>query len=319
MLDAALRTTSERRIDRTDEQQSGVPLALVHRARREDAFVTGWQRIGEGSFIVSGRLSGAHPFFPPVAGSYDPLLVAETMRQAGILIVHADYAIPLGYQFLLSEFRYTSMPELLRVDTGPADVEVLVKCSDIVWRGRRPLSMRIAMTVRRGGTVVARGLISTKFISPGIYMRLRGENATPRSWVSQDAPVMPLLAGRFRADDVVIAPTTHPTQWLLRVDTTHPTLFQGRKDHVPGMLLLEAARQVAQTLHAAEPFLPACGETTFHRYAEFTSPCLMRVERLSAGGGVRITGEQDGELVFASTLAERPPVVNAIVGAGRRA
>lgn len=31
--------------------------------------------------------------------------------------------------------------------------------------------------------------------------------------------------------------------WPLRVDRTHPILFDHQLDHVPGMLLLEAARQ----------------------------------------------------------------------------
>ncbi|POX56991.1 adhesin [Streptomyces sp. Ru71] len=295
-------------------------MPLVHRARREDAFVTGWQRAGaEGSFVVSGRWPAHHPFFPPVDGTYDPLLVAETMRQAGILIVHAGYAVPVGYQFLLSTFRYSCATELLRVDAGPADIDVLVQCSDIEWRKLRPQSMRIAMTVRRGGNVVARGLFVAKFISPSIYVRLRGERAVPRTWVSDAVPVPPAPAGRTRAEDVVIAPAAEPGQWLLRVDTTHPTLFQGRKDHVPGMLLFEAARQTAQVLHAPSPFVPACGEIAFHRYAEFDSPCLIQAERLPSQGAVRVVGKQDGAPVFSSVFTERTAAACVPVGAGQPA
>ncbi|MER5559358.1 ScbA/BarX family gamma-butyrolactone biosynthesis protein [Streptomyces sp. NPDC002506] len=321
MSDAAQCTISEQR---GEMGRPGVPLAFVHRARGEDAFVTDWQRTAaEGSFAVSGRWPGAHPFTPSIDLTYDPLLVAETMRQAGILIVHAAYALPLEYRFLLSKLRYSCVPELLRVDAWPADVDILVRCSDIVWRGLRPRSMKVAMTVRRGGNVVARGDVDAEFINPGTYVRLRGDRAVPRSWVSPAAPVRPLLAGRTRADDVLIAPTPDPCQWLLRVDTAHPVLFQGRKDHVPGMLLLEAARQAASALRSPTPFVPAGGEITFQRYAEFDVPCLIRAERPAADGGIRISGEQNGAPVFSATLQERalldPPVeAGTLVGTGGR-
>ncbi|WP_142212826.1 AfsA-related hotdog domain-containing protein [Streptomyces sp. SLBN-118] len=48
--------------------------------------------------------------------------------------------------------------------------------------------------------------------------------------------------GRDRFEDVVLAATDRPDRWQLRVDTTHPILFDHLVDHAPGMLLLEPAR-----------------------------------------------------------------------------
>ncbi|WP_442819295.1 AfsA-related hotdog domain-containing protein [Streptomyces sp. NBC_01236] len=52
--------------------------------------------------------------------------------------------------------------------------------------------------------------------------------------------------GRDRFEDAVLAATDRPDRWQLRVDTTHPALFDHLVDHAPGILLLEAARQAAR-------------------------------------------------------------------------
>ncbi|MCZ0978490.1 AfsA-related hotdog domain-containing protein [Streptomyces diastatochromogenes] len=99
--------------------------------------------------------------------------------------------------------------------------------------------------------------------------------------------------------------------WRLRVDTGHPVLFQGEKDHVPGMLLLEAARQAAALETPSRPFVPSSGRMAFQRYAEFGTPCWIRAHALpapSAGTtGVTITGSQGDGTVFLAELSSALP------------
>ncbi|WP_306430798.1 AfsA-related hotdog domain-containing protein, partial [Streptomyces sp. 2R] len=113
--------------------------------------------------------------------------------------------------------------------------------------------------------------------------------------------------GRGRAEDVVLSESSREGVWELRVDTRHPTLFQRPNDHVPGMLLLEAARQAACLAAGDGGFVPAEGRTHFHRYAEFGSPCSIGAEVLPCAvpgeARVRVTGHQDGEPVFDTVLS----------------
>ncbi|NEC10620.1 AfsA-related hotdog domain-containing protein, partial [Streptomyces sp. SID7909] len=98
--------------------------------------------------------------------------------------------------------------------------------------------------------------------------------------------------------DVVLAPPVAPGRWPLRLDTGHPTLFGRPNDHVPGILLLEAARQAA---NATVPgFLPVTLRSDFLRYVELDRPCW--IEATTAPAGVRVRAVQDGEPVFTCTL-----------------
>ncbi|QMV06648.1 hypothetical protein GJU35_13800 [Streptomyces lincolnensis] len=87
----------------------------------------------------------------------------------------------------------------------------------------------------------------------------------------------------------------------MRVDTSHPLLFDRPDDHVPGMVLLEAARQAAAAVTPGDgtPY-PLSMENTFDRYVEFDTPCW--IEATPVTDGVRVVGHQDGEQVFSSLV-----------------
>ncbi|MCZ9341344.1 adhesin, partial [Streptomyces sp. TRM76130] len=99
--------------------------------------------------------------------------------------------------------------------------------------------------------------------------------------------------------------------WPLRVNWAHPTLFDHPTDHVPGMLLLETARQAAQRLAGPGTVLVATMTNHFHRYVEFDAPCLVRARLSAAGTGtheVRVAAEQNGAVAYECVLtAHRAP------------
>jgi hypothetical protein len=93
------------------------------------------------------------------------------------------------------------------------------------------------------------------------------------------------------------------------VDTRHPVLFDHPLDHVPGMLLMEAARQ-ASTVFLGHPCLPVGLTNEFARYAELDTPCVIEVCSLprDAHGRKRllVTGRQEGDVVFTSAVTLTP-------------
>jgi hypothetical protein len=111
--------------------------------------------------------------------------------------------------------------------------------------------------------------------------------------------------------DVVLSPVGEPDRWQLRVDTRHPVLFDHMVDHVPGMLLLEAARQAAAATlgHAC---LPLAVASEFLRYVELDAPCAIEA-CLVAGTGeegartVLVTGRQGGATVCRCTVTMVAP------------
>lgn len=117
----------------------------------------------------------------------------------------------------------------------------------------------------------------------------------------------PRSVGRVSPMDVVLSPLEEQNRWQLRVDTRHPVFFDHPLDHVPGMLLLEAARQAtARVLGCSSP-VPSSIAGEFKRYVELDSPCTVEAHCLppQVPGGeevVLVTGHQDGALAFSATV-----------------
>ena len=112
--------------------------------------------------------------------------------------------------------------------------------------------------------------------------------------------------GRTSVTDVVLSATDTPTRWLLTPDLAHPIFFDHSDDHLPGMVLLEGARQAACAAAAPYRLLPVSASTEFFQYAELDRPCWVDVAQVTpAGDGtttVEVTGHQDGKTVFTSTI-----------------
>ncbi|MFE6229172.1 MULTISPECIES: ScbA/BarX family gamma-butyrolactone biosynthesis protein [unclassified Streptomyces] len=285
-----------------------VPAEFVHRANPADILPTGWTRSAENRFSITARWPAEHPFFVPHAGDHhDPLLVAETMRQATMLVSHAEFGVPEDDQFVMWDLSYDAVAEEMTRDGGPAEISVDLLCSDVKTRGRGLREMRTTLVLSRDGRRLASGGGGITCTSAAAYRRMRGDRMAA---ASRPVPLLPAVdprtVGRDREKDVVLAPGGTEGRWRLRVDTTHPTLFRRANDHVPGMLLLEAARQAAAAATGDPGLLPVGLDARFHRYVELDEPCWIEAEVLTglhrAGVTVQVLAHQGGTAVLDCTL-----------------
>jgi 2-oxo-3-(phosphooxy)propyl 3-oxoalkanoate synthase len=289
------------------------PMVLTHRTSTQDTFATTWTSVGEHHFRVRILLPNDHPFFTPSPGGYhDPLLIVEAMRQASIMVGHAGHGIPMDNHFILSGIEFACRPEYLGVGSGPTELELDVVLSHLEYSAGRPSFLHYNWVLWRCSDIVATGVAPTHFISPRAYHRLRNGQTTPGKDISPGPVLAPRAVGREHAQDVLLAPGDQPHQWRLAVDTCHPTLFQRPNDHIPGMVLLEAARQAAYTLLSPAPFVPSAGRITFQRYVEFDSPCLITARTIQKTADrqstqVSINGVQENQSVF-NCMLEAPAV-----------
>ncbi|MGV9255242.1 ScbA/BarX family gamma-butyrolactone biosynthesis protein [Streptomyces sp. NPDC003697] len=291
---------------------STVARQLVHRAAVAEVFLTGWSPVDDKCTQVTAQWPRAHSFHRPVAGLHDPLLAAETIRQAGVLVCHAVHGVPLGHRFLMWGLHTEVHPQHLAVGSRPADLDLDVSFTELSRAGSR-LGGRYRVAIRRGNDVVATGGAHFTCTSPAVYRRLRGDRhgMCPKPGDVAGArlpPVPPAAVGRGEPSDVVLAPTGDPRRWQLRPDIGHPILFDHVDDHIPGMVLLEAARQAATAVApAGSVVLPVSLEGGFQRYAEFDSPCWIEATPSAEGADgsartVHVTGTQNGETVFTCDL-----------------
>ncbi|MGW2086254.1 ScbA/BarX family gamma-butyrolactone biosynthesis protein [Streptomyces sp. NPDC001880] len=297
-----------------------VPRELVHRSAVAEVMLTDWERVDDTHFVISAQWPRGHSFFTPVADNYhDPLIGCETIRQIGILLGHAEFGVPFGHQFLVRDLDIAVRPEHLRMGYEPATLSIDVDCTEINRRGKNLSGLRFETVFHRDGNVVATGGGSFSCMSPAVYRRVRGEHVPGggRYQLPLISPAAPQSVGRISPMDVVLSPTSEQNRWQLRVDTRHPVLFEHVVDHVPGMVLIEAARQATASALGRSSYLPLGIANEFKRYVELDSPCVIEACLLpdTAPEGeqtVLVTAHQDGALVFNSKVTAgshgiRPP------------
>lgn len=308
----------------TAEARTAPPAALrltttvakeyVHRDSVAEVFLTGCDTQDGVNFSLTGQWPRAHTMFRSLDGaSHDPLQVAETFRQAGIYVSHVELGVPLGHKFVMSSITYTTDTTGLRIEAGPTDFDLDTRCTEIVRRRGVASRMAFEFALRRSGRSMAHGTGQISVIPPAVYNRLRQARAAEPAVAAEPYPdrtlLPPSMVGRTFLTDVVlsaVAGSGSGPRWLLTPDLNHPILFDHKGDHVPGMVLLEAARQAACAVMAPHSFVPAAAANHFHQYAELDRPCWIEVTRVEREAHnmvtLEVTGRQDGKDVFTSVL-----------------
>ncbi|GHC37719.1 MULTISPECIES: ScbA/BarX family gamma-butyrolactone biosynthesis protein [Streptomyces rochei group] len=286
-----------------------VPKELVHRAAVAEVMLTDWERVDDTRFKVAAQWPRGHSFFTPIDGRYhDPLIAAETIRQVGSLLGHAEFGVPFGHHYLLHDLSLRVDPHHLMIHQAPASLDLDVTCQDLKMRGGRLAALRYQAVVRRDGHTAATGVFSFSCVSPTVYRRLRPPHVFADSHrpLPLTAPAAPQSVGRMSPADVVLSPTEDPHRWQLRLDTQHPVLFDHPGDHVPGMVLLEAARQAAAGALGRTSLLPLALTSELVQYAELDIPCIIEAAPHPTHSPglttVHITGHQRGQTVFTCTV-----------------
>ncbi|CAL9620491.1 hypothetical protein SUDANB6_05851 [Streptomyces sp. enrichment culture] len=302
-----------------------VPREFVHRAAVSEVLLTGWEAVaapqGAGErFVVRAQWPRGHCLFTRSGGYQDPMLLVESVRQVGSLLAHAEFAVPFGHQFMMRDIEVTTIPDLLLATPEPTEIELHTECREVVRRGTNLSSMRYDITVQTGEKRLATASASFTCINPDVYRRLRRGRPTGAAQ-APGVPVDPATVGRSSAENVVLAEdTTVPgdesaaapghRSWALRIDSSHPVFFDHPVDHIPGMVLLEAARQATYATTGSPGRLVTGVSGTFTRYAELDASCRIEAAPLEAAAGdslVRVRGVQDGNTVFTADVTLSTP------------
>ncbi|MCB5908963.1 ScbA/BarX family gamma-butyrolactone biosynthesis protein [Streptomyces pinistramenti] len=289
---------------------------FLHLRFDDSVLLTGWQRLDDMEFTISARWPG---FVRAATGDgvrHDPQVVARTIRQSGLLLAHGEFGAPLDHAVLLRAFDFTVEADYQPPQDEPIDLVLRVSCAEMGRRGKRLTGLRLHMDIHSlDGVRIGTGTTDFEWIAPRVYRRLRDTHAAA---VSEQPPlpepVPPVRVGRTREDEVAIAPTADPRRWQLRCDFSNTILYDHPVDHVPGLVMIEAAHQAAQLIEAGGApgtFRPTSATTSFGHYVEFDAPCWIEatVDGGPAGtdgseGGVRVsvTGYQGDNLVFTTEL-----------------
>lgn len=252
-----------------------VERELVHRVSVAEVLLTDVRECGTGRFEAAACWPRSHPTFPRGRDDrHSPLVLVETVRQLGIYVPLRYYGVAGTAQFLIKNVSFTVDPLAEpRVDHGSSEVTCRVSVGEVRTGpdgAPRAMRMRMRFTAgeRPGGPAFAHAEGQARFVAAGDYAVLRrgaGDtvSAPARGAVRPD----PAALGVAAACDVLIG-LDRDALVLDPADARHPFLFDHGADHVPGMVLLEAARQAAAVRSAGRLLRPSGGQFKALRFTE---------------------------------------------------
>ncbi|MFJ5273910.1 ScbA/BarX family gamma-butyrolactone biosynthesis protein [Streptomyces sp. NPDC088358] len=253
-----------------------VPREYVHRSSLAEVFLTGSEKTGDNHYTLTAQWPRAHTFYTTPDGTHhDPLQAAETIRQTGLYLAHAELGVPLDHHFLMWNIHLTTHPQHLHIGPTPTDLTLTATCTTLRYKGKRLADFTMHIHITRNGHTTATGGGQFTCLTPTTYQRLRQPHTTqptPQPTPPPTPPTDPTPYGRHLPLDLVLTPTPQPHTWQLTPNPHHPILFDHTTDHIPGMVLLEAARQATHTHTHPTPTHLTTLHATFHRYTEHHTP-----------------------------------------------
>ncbi|MFJ8312083.1 MULTISPECIES: ScbA/BarX family gamma-butyrolactone biosynthesis protein [unclassified Streptomyces] len=297
------------------EQANASALSgYVRKSELAEILVTDWHHPTSSEQAVTLRWPRTHPFYTVHEHSYSPLLFSESMRQALALVSHTAFDIPLDHRLGWEYLRSAVNPAALRHTGSPAVVELRLVHTAVNRRKLGSVYLTVQVEASRDGMHLGTAELRYSTHPPVIYNRLRANYADAQRAFARALPPVPPMSpgevGRSAADDVVLAASGDPRRWRLRVDTAHPVLFDHPHDHLPGMVLLEAAGQAAQACASPQRVVATGFDTTFFRYVELDRPCWISAlpgEPDALGRSrVHVEGHQANQPVFSCLVTTEP-------------
>ncbi|MFJ5265716.1 ScbA/BarX family gamma-butyrolactone biosynthesis protein [Streptomyces sp. NPDC088387] len=299
-----------------------VPRTMVHKSAVSEVFITDAARTGEHRFAVAAQWPRDHVFFRPgTDGSGDPLLWIETVRQAGIYLSHRFYGIPHSHPFVLSDTAF-EVDEPRPVHSSEVPLETTLDITFQVGSADpRRFVAALEAVISVGGRPRGSVTMHWRALDPERYARIRRRAASEAGHVTGPrtarVPMPPEVVGRrFERDMLLTEAPGGADGWQLRLDMSHPVLFDHVSDHIPGMALIEAFRQAGalvgmrRSLSVLPPraWTLRSGSLSFRTFGELDTPTAitMTTERqLGLNGNesiLRASATQGGRTLAEATL-----------------
>ncbi|WP_415976482.1 AfsA-related hotdog domain-containing protein [Rhodococcus sp. 077-4] len=280
-----------------------VPRHLVHRRSPGDVLLTDYETV-DGTHRAAVQFPTSHRMFAPVRRTHDSLMVAEALRQAISLFCHVNHGVPLDHVVFIEHSRFEILDPLSVDDIDDSLVAESIT-TDVTFDDESMDSMKLSARLLNGTHLVASGTASIRTIGPEVYSQFRKSTmADPhfRHLPAGTEVISPSTVGRLDPSDVVLARHASDGTIVVAPDPRNLAMFDHSVEYLPGVTMLEAARQ-AMRLATGMPELDftSC-EVSFMGFAEWANPCTVTVDPNSTDGVFRIQFEHSGEILSAMSV-----------------
>lgn len=289
-----------------------VPRGLVHRWSLSEVFLTDYRAVDDRGFVCAAQLPSSHAYYrdhPNLPGEHDTLNVLEACRQAVTYAAHVHQGIPRDTTFMVSAWLLeVTDPDALVGTQRPGNLQIAGVVTDRRARGGQVRRVAFAMDLTLDGRELGRLTMDVNCTPTGQYhnlRRLQRGREVPTAFslpaAAAGAPVPPGRVGRFDPGNVVldaVGPAEDGITAILSPRTFgNRSMYDHPYDHVPAMVLSEAARQCALLL-CGNHFRLLRVDGRFQRFAELDAPVIVTAERNAEDGRVRMSARQ-GDVVVA--------------------
>lgn len=285
-----------------------MPGWMAHKLSLAEVLLTDVLSLPDNSALVRLQWPRAHYFYKTESGSADTLLLAESLRQITLGVAHSVYHVPEDMKFVLAalEIRNHSLiPDFSRLK--PTNVVARVSMDGIVRRRNGLSAFRIKVSFLVGSELFASGSLAAQIIPPAVYARLRLGSAAPANLAAPrpDAMSKELASGRPSQGDRVVEPLPSGQGWRLTPDPLHPLLFDHPLDHISGMFVVEAIRQVFLQLQDGRTGEPASIVVEYRKMIELSADCFLKIRgnENAKSGWLRFDFVQFGEIVAQANVS----------------
>jgi hypothetical protein len=299
-----------------------VPRELVHRVSVAEVFVTSLVEHA-GQIDVGVQLPRSHAFYrDSVTGYHDPVAFVEAGRQACLAVAHKCFRVPAEARFVLRRFELrVHDPAGLAVTDAPCDATLHCQVVRRFTQDDHLCGLHLRHRFEIDGSHVLTADFAFSWVLEHEWAAVRG-SIEPLRPSPPPARCAATVVGRSCARNVVIGPP-HIDGAFARaavvVDTGHPTLFDHPVDHTPGMVLVEAVRQLATACAAVSADLGFGLVTALRcRFSDFTelgadAMCHCQLGAVQTVGAAREVDawcwiDQSGSAVADAQLRMRFPV-----------
>jgi hypothetical protein len=309
--------------------EATIPRSVAHKRAIEEMFLTDIiVDIDRERVLACAQLPRSHALHNEIDnGVHDLLLILETGRQGMTIYGHVWLGIPEETAFVMSGLQAEVVDrEAMKQGETPGELVIDVPFGT-ERRDRRGRVRGYALTgvARVDGRPAVEIKGEAMLVPATLYERVRSVRTDESMEVPPPRePVDPVRVGRRSPRNVVVGDARWRNGELrcaLIADTAHPSFFDHPLDHVPGMLMLETARQAALLYveefgwSPAEATLDGC-EARFNQYAALSPPascCVRPIGRSGEGdssiGHLRASFSQVGvDIGYADLLLSRAAV-----------
>ncbi|MBN0044359.1 gamma-butyrolactone biosynthesis protein [Streptomyces actuosus] len=302
-----------------------VDRRLLHRRALSEVFLTDTSAVDGSRFLAGAQLPSSHACFTDHPGRtvIDPVLLLECARQAETYGAHAHLGVDSGTKFVLQSWEMR-LPGLFAAHAGaPGELTMEVTTDRPADATAPARSVTYDVRFLLDGTELGEVRMAVGYLSPATYSALRTRRRGTPPVSSDDVPVVAATVaahevGRALGVNALLLDPVVDGGGVtagVRTPNDNPSMFDHAQDHLPGMVLTEAARQAALLAGARLLDRPVDGtalvgfDLGFSRFAELDAPVTVSAVPEPGGDGVRavrVVFRQGGEEIASGTVDTAP-------------